>query len=293
MSLLELFCDVDDFCREWHRNHPKRLVSAKGQRVRQPGLKESEIMTLVIYFHQSGYRNFKEYYTKHVMVHLRAEFPQLVSYARFVTLMQRVVLLLWAYAQSGCGACTGIAFIDSTALRVCTNQRIHRHKVFAGLAARGHCSLGWFYGFKLHIICNTLMQILSFRITAGNTDDRKALNKMWNTIFGLIIADAGYLGKNWQEKASSLGKHLFTAVKANMKKIMAEAQRQLLNIRQRVETVFSVLKVRLGLETSLPRPPLGHFAHYIWCITAYQVDQFFAFLFRKTLILPKVKPFLA
>lgn len=106
--------------------------------------------------------------------------------------------------------------------------------------------MGWFYGFKLHIICNTLMQILRFRITSGNTDDRKGLERMWNMIFGLIIADAGYLGKNWQKKAINLGKHLFTAVKANMKKIMTEAQHQLLNLRQRVETVFSVLKVRLG-----------------------------------------------
>jgi transposase len=140
--------------------------------------------------------------------------------------------------------------------------------------------MGWFYGFKLHIICNTFMQILKFRLTAGNIDDRKALDRMWNTIFGLIIADAGYLGKNWQKKSISLGKPLFTAVKANMKKLMTRVQHQLLKIRQKAETVFSVLKVRLGLETSLPRSPLGHFAHYMWCITAYQVDQYFNFMFR-------------
>ncbi len=75
-------------------------------------------MTIVIHFHQSGYRDFKDYYTKQVQVQLRSEFPQLVSYSRFVTLMQRVVLLLWAYAQARCGTCTGISFVDSTALRV-------------------------------------------------------------------------------------------------------------------------------------------------------------------------------
>jgi hypothetical protein len=120
------------------RKYPARLAGG----VRQPGLHESEIMTIVIYFHQSGYRNFKDYYTKHVQVELCSEFPQMVSYSRFVTLMPRVVLLLWAYGQACCQSCTGISFVDSTALRVCTNRRIQRHKVFAGLAARGQCSLG-------------------------------------------------------------------------------------------------------------------------------------------------------
>ena len=151
----------------------EKVNRLKRTRRRQPGLSESEIMTLVIHFHQSGYRDFKDYYTKHVQVQLRSEFPQLVSYSRFVTLMQRVVLLLWAYAQARCGTCTGISFVDSTALRVCTNRRINRHQVFAGLAARGQCSLGWFYGFKLHLVINQQGEILAFTLTPGNVDDRK------------------------------------------------------------------------------------------------------------------------
>ena len=47
---------------------------------------------------------------------------------------------------------SGISFIDSTSLDVCLNQRIHCHKVFAGLAARGHTSMGWFFGFKPHLM---------------------------------------------------------------------------------------------------------------------------------------------
>jgi hypothetical protein len=73
------------------------LPAQTGRRVRQGELWDSEIMTIVIHFHQSGYRTFKTYYTEYVQVHLRREFPHLVSYARFVYLMGRVVLLLWAY----------------------------------------------------------------------------------------------------------------------------------------------------------------------------------------------------
>ena len=186
-----------------------------------------------------------------------------------------------------------VKIADNAKLEVRKLKREFTHRVAKNIAHKGKSGMGWFYGFKLHIICNTLMRILRFRITAGNTDDRKTLDRMWNTIFGIIIADAGYIGKNWQQKAMRLGKQLFTEVKANMKRIMTEAQHQLLNLRQWVETVFSVLKVRLGLETSLPRSPLGHFAHYLWRMTAYQVDQFFSFVFRNTSVLPQYKPLLA
>jgi hypothetical protein len=156
MSLLELCVDVDDFCQAFKRDNVKQLSAQTGRRVRHSELWDSEIMTIVIHFHQSGYRTFKAYYTKSGQVHLRRECPHLVSYTRFVHLMGRVVLLLWAYALSRCGRCTGISFVDSTVLRVCHNRRIPRHKVFVGIAARGQSSLGWFYGFKLHLIAMTV-----------------------------------------------------------------------------------------------------------------------------------------
>jgi hypothetical protein len=78
MSLLELFCDVDDFCQAFWKEEPKQLVSKTGQRLRQSQLSESEIMTIMIHFHQSAYRDFKDYYTKHVQVYLKSEFPDLV-----------------------------------------------------------------------------------------------------------------------------------------------------------------------------------------------------------------------
>ena len=125
MGLLELYCDVDDFCQQIQAHYPKTLETKTGQRIRQPGLSESEIMTLVIHFHQSGYRHFKGYYCEHVLVHLREEFPQAVSYSCFVQLMPRITLLLWAYVQWRSGSCTGISFVDCTALRVCTNPRYY------------------------------------------------------------------------------------------------------------------------------------------------------------------------
>jgi hypothetical protein len=153
MTLLESFCDVDDFCQAFHQQQSRCLPSSRGGR-RQPGLCESEIMTILIHFHQAGYRNFKTYYLQHVQAHLLADFPGLVSYSRFVSLIPRVALLLWAYLSARCGRCTGISFIDSTPLKICNNRRISRNRVFARYAKRGRSSMGWFYGFKLHLIVN-------------------------------------------------------------------------------------------------------------------------------------------
>ena len=130
------------------------------------------MMTLIIYFHQSRYRDFKNYYTVYVLNHLRAEFPQLISYARFVALMPSILVPLTAYLNSRKDKVTGISFLDSAKLSVCHNLRINRYKVFAGHAARGKTSAGWFYGFKLHLVINEQGGYLGCCITSGNVDDR-------------------------------------------------------------------------------------------------------------------------
>lgn len=270
MSLLELYCHVDDFCQAWARQQPKVLTSGTGQRVREPGLSDSEIMTIVIHFHQSGYRHFKDYYTNQVRVHLQSEFPQLVSYSRFVTLMQRVVLLLWAYAQACCGRCTGIAFVDSTALRVCTNRRINRHKVFAGLAARGQCSLGWFYGFKLHLVINEYGEVLAFTLTSGNVDDRKPVPQMVKRLFGKLFGDKGYLSQLLFETLFEQGLHLITGIRANMKNhLMLMSDKLLLRKRYIIETINDQLKNQSQIEHSRHRSPVNFVVNVLAGLIAY------------------------
>jgi hypothetical protein len=270
MSLLALFCDVDDFCQQMNMIAAKQLPRKSGQGVRQPGLSESEIMTIVIHFHQSGYRHFKDYYIDHVQAHLRADFPQLVSYSRFVTLMQRVALLLWAYAQARCGTCTGISFVDSTALRVCTNRRINRHKVFVGLAARGQCSLGWFYGFKLHLAINEQGEILAFTLTPGNVDDRKPVPKLVTRLFGKLFADKGYLSQALFATLLEQGVQLITGIRANMKnRLMLLRDKLLLRKRYIIETINDQLKNQSQIEHSRHCSPVNFVVNVVAGLIAY------------------------
>lgn len=270
MSLLALFCDVDDFCQQWQAQQNRQIAAVSGQRRRQPGLTESEIMTIVIHFHQSGYRNFKDYYMKDVQVHLQAEFPQLVSYSRFVTLMQRVVVLLWAYAQACCGQCSGISFVDSTALRVCSNRRIKRNKVFAGLAACGQCSLGWFYGFKLHLIVNEYGEVLAFTLTAGNLDDRKPVPKLASDLFGKLFGDKGYISQPLFQELLEHGLQMITGIKSNMKnRLMVMSDKLLLRKRFIIETINDQLKNQSQIEHSRHRSPVNFVLNVLSGLIAY------------------------
>ena len=57
--------------------------------------------------------------------------------------------------------------------------------------------MGWFYGFKLHLICNEKGDLLNFMVTPGNVDDREPLrNKSFiERIFGRLVGDKGYICK--------------------------------------------------------------------------------------------------
>mmetsp|Transcript_13468 Transcript_13468/g.6636 ORF Transcript_13468/g.6636 Transcript_13468/m.6636 type:complete len:126 (+) Transcript_13468:231-608(+) len=120
-------------------------------------------MTIVILFHSSNFRTFKHFYTMFVTTYLCRAFPNLVSYNRFVELMREAIIPLCCYLQTRKGMITGISFVDSTSIVVCHNRRINSHKVFKDLAKRGKCSIGWFYGFKLHLIINEHGELLAFK----------------------------------------------------------------------------------------------------------------------------------
>ena len=155
MPILSLFCEIDDFFLAYEKwKAPQCLPETTPPETRgcPRKLHPSEVMTLLIAFHQSNSRTFKHFYLRHVCVYWRTAFPDLVSYTRFVQLKQEVLTLLTAYLSATLGECSGISFVDATRLRVSDNKRISSHKVFAGRAERGKTSMGGFYGFKLHLI---------------------------------------------------------------------------------------------------------------------------------------------
>lgn len=280
--LIALFCFVDDFLGIFQK---LLLPFVTKPNQKYPPVKKFAIwltamVTLSLFFFMSGHTDYKSYHTFLMTYHLH-DFPNLPSYQNLLAGIHTVtpicLLLLQMITELFKGNTSPLAvkFADSTRLKVCENQRIQEHKVARWKAGRGKSSRGWFYGFKLHIVCDEWMKVLGFTFTSGNTDDRVGLEQMWEGICGLIVTDGGYVGADFQEKARSHGIFLFAAARANMKKLMTEWQHKLFKMRQAVERVFSVLKYRMGMETSLPRSLKWYATRYIVCLTVYQLKQYF------------------
>ena len=181
-KVTEIYCLADDFCKEFSKyqeNHMLPTVHKSGKHRNKPNrMSDAEIMLIMILFHSGGYRCFKHFFLEYVCKHLAHLFPRRVSYNRFVELEKEVLFPLTIFIKTVLiGRCTGISFVDSTPLRVCRNQRIHIHKTFEGLATRGKCSMGWFFGFKLHLIINDKGEILNFMFTSADVDDRQPLKQ--------------------------------------------------------------------------------------------------------------------
>lgn len=268
---LNLFCDVDDFCLLFIPLWNMTLLQyGVIKRVKEPALSISEMMTIIIHFHQSHYRDFKTYYIEHVCQHLNDEFPNLVSYNRFVELMPRTLLPLCCYLHYRKGEVTGISFIDSTRITVCGNKRISRNQVFKDVAELGKSSMGWFFGFKLHLVVNDQGELLAFCLTPGNVDDRKPVPDLVQGFFGKLFGDKGYISQALFELLFEAGLHLVTGIRKNMKnRLVPMLDKLLARKRSIIETINDQLKNISQIEHSRHRSVTNFMVNLAAGLVAY------------------------
>ena len=270
-KISDIFCIVDEFCKNFEASTSSFLVGNKPKR--KPRMSTSEVITIYMLFHLSGFRCFKHFYIFYVQKHLQQEFPNTVSYNRFVELMQSVIMPMTMFAKTCClGNCTGISFIDSTPIRVCKNKRISRNKVFQDVATTGKSTMGWFHGFKLHIVINDKGELLSFAVTQANVDDREPLKNegFLNQIFGKLFADKGYISEKLQKLLFVDGVELITSIRNNMKNsLMLMSDKILLRKRSVIETVNDELKNICQVEHSRHRSVGNFITNLIAGIIAY------------------------
>ena len=277
-KVTEIFFMADEFCKVYERMMSKSSLKTadlpkKRKYHRASTLSDSEIMVILILFHSSGYRCLKHFYLEYVCIHLRHLFPKVVSYNRFVELEKKVMFPLTVFIKKVLlGKCTGISFVDSTPLRVCRNRRIHMHKTFKGFAARGKCSMGWFFGFKLHLICNEKGELLNLMVTPGDTDDRKPLEdkRFIEAICDKLVADRGYISHNLFNRLFVDGILLITKLKSNMKgALIRVSDKLLLRKRAIIESVNDELKNIAQVEHSRHRSLHIFVCNLLSAIAAY------------------------
>jgi hypothetical protein len=269
-ELVGLYCSIDDFWKQFKNEWDKHLIDRTWPHGPEPKLSTSEMMTIVILFHQSNFRTFKHFYCDHVLKFLRKEFPKLISYSRFVYLMKNLFVPLFAFLLHSRGKITGIAFIDSTKIQICHNKRIPRNKVFFGIAKRGKTTAGWFYGFKLHLIINEVGEILAFQFTPGNVADVSILESLSKGVFGKLFGDKGYISAEIARKLFERGLKLFTTFRSKMQNKLIELKDKIL-LRKRVliETVNDQLKNISQLEHTRHRSIGNFFVNALAALAAY------------------------
>jgi len=243
---------------------------------RKPSLVLSEAATISYLKSKYNIKTWKGLY-KLLNDKFRADF-NLPSYKNFVLLMNRysqpILILLNIFLQINRKKSGVIKLMDSTPLPVCKNYNISKHKTMKLVATRSRSTKGWFYGLKLHLVSDIYGNILFIKFTTGSVGDRQVLDQILEKITkSIMVADAGYCSKKLEQKARKYTNLLITPVRKNMKRLSSPLDICLLNLRSRIEVIFSILKERLNLETSLPRSISGYMAHYIHVIFGYVVKK--------------------
>jgi len=276
-KITEIFYLLDEFNKQYTATLENSGIndSQIKRRNRKPIMSDSEIMTILVLFHLKSYRSLKSFYLDYVCRHMRSDFPKTLSYSRFVEIQRNVVQPLGVFLQLYCkGECTGISFLDSTSIKVCHVKREKQNRVFEGFAEKGKGTMGWFYGFKLHIIINDKGEIVDFVITKGNVDDRKPLKdkRFHKKVFGKIYADRGYIGKDLFDLLFVDGIHLVTKLRKNMKKKAIDFyDKVLLRKRSVVESVNDVLKNQCYIEHTRHRSFNNFITNMLAGLIAYSV----------------------
>ena len=215
-KITEIYVGFDDYMKEKFPSADKSFSFTN-----QPKLSLSEMASIEIGYHQSVYKCFKYYYQEEILLNLKSYFPNAVSYERFVTLKNRLNPYLEAFLRDTRLALpTDANFIDASKLEVCHIMRAPSNKVFKDTAKHGRTIMGYFFGFKFHIIINHFGQLVDVYISAGNVADNNKvlLRKITENFLGLLIGDKGYI-TSLKNELLEKGINLVTKTRKNMEQI--------------------------------------------------------------------------
>lgn len=271
-----LFCVIDDFCKLFEAENAGHLLLEEDgvrRRRRKTSLSDSEIITIMLYFHFGTFRNFKHYYLFFIKGTMRSFFPEAVSYNRFVELESRVFFPLMFFLNlRAFGRCTGITFVDSTMIPVCHNLRRYANKVFKDIATDGKGTMGWCHDFKLHLACNDRGELIAFVLTGANVSDKdpNVFEVLAKRLYVKLFADNGYISQKLFDALFEDGIQLVTDLRVNMKnKLMPFYDKMILRKRYIIETINDLLKNTAQIVYSRHRSVTNFIMNLISALGAY------------------------
>lgn len=283
-EVIKLFCIVDDFVKQFDQTDSKEksLYQKKRIRNRKCRMHLSEVMTILLLFHRSNYRTYKHFYLTQIKINMRYLFPHIVGYSRFIQLMSEAFFPMFCFIKQHQGSWGDVQFIDSTVLTCCHVKRASSHKTFQSSAKWGKTTTGWFFGFKLHLIINQQSEIVTFRLTRGNIDDRKPVPNMINGGKGKLFGDRGYISEKLKSELLKKGVLLITKLKKKMKnKLMPIYDKLMLRKRAIIESVNNLLKSSNQIEHHRHRSPWNFLSNLLsglgsYCLNTKKPRLFFS-----------------
>ena len=277
LKIVEVFCFTDDFCKDlqaYYATHPLPAgLSPRHAAGRKASLSESEVLTILILYHLSGFKCFEYFYERLILKELKSYFPKAVSYTQFLALSRQACFHILLLAQCRCSLSspTKHYYVDSKKLPVCDNKRIHSHRVFKELARHGKSSTGWFFGLKLHLVTNQYGQLMRFLVTPANVADnnKQVLSQLFKGLSGKCYGDKGYL-TTMMEELLEKGLHLVTKVRKNMKNmLMTFKDRINLMKRGTIEAVNDILMSVCDVDHTRHRNPINALVQIFSGLAAY------------------------
>lgn len=264
-SILTLFCLIDDLCNTIFG--PETYTTG-----RKAKLSRSELITLSVIFSLTGQNTFYGFYRVFI---LNKYFTNIPEYSRLLRNIKAVsyethILLQALLLVNRQQHKDQLMLIDSAPLPVCKNKRIFNYSV-TELVDRGMSSMGWFFGFKVHIIITSDGALLQFMVTPGNTSDKnhELLQEMFKGLKGIAIGDKGYVSYPLKEKLMKQGVNLITGMFKSTKQVVTDSYHSMLKLRQLVETSIGSIKFRSNCASSLPRSLDGYFWRYVAALFTY------------------------
>jgi hypothetical protein len=281
MDLTIIFCQVDDFCKQYselaRQNFlPYENIGCVREKTGR-NMTTSEVVTVHIYYAMCSeeFKTFKAFY-KHAYAQLKSDFRGLLSYGRLIELKQEIMAPMTLFLKSIFVECDKKSFVDSTRIEACKIKREYSHRVLKGVARKGKTTDGWFFGTKLHAIFNEFKEIVYCCFTSGNVADNNndLMRKFSSKIKGKMFGDKGYIvNKPLWEKLYEDGLQIIHHLKSNMKNILMPLQDKIdLSKRANIcEGAFSKLKDRMSLQYTRVRSIYGYVINSLSMVIAYQL----------------------
>lgn len=228
-----------------------------------------DALTLAVYQHRSTRATKKSVYEDFKPT-LKCSYKTLVvAMNEAGVLALRIIVILMGLNRYGQHL---VKYTDATDIPVCLKKNADKHKTMARLSTLGRSSKGWYFGLKLTITRDADGRLLNVYFTSATGNDRDIFRKINEDIWGIIVADAGYVSKELERGMNVEGKRwILIRPYKTMKKLMTGWQERLYKGRFQIEFDFRNLKLFHGLVTSLPRSINGYLANYFHALLSFMV----------------------